>query len=270
MDKLDLQPNLAKYEWPDSNIKLARAEHPAAAITRMMDAAVAKGLSPGDLEKFIELHERVSDRFAEQQFNEAFARFHSERPKIVRRCENPQFKITRNGVRVNSKYASKEDIMHACLPTLTACGLTVSWGSPALSEGFVAIPCIVAHVGGHKRPTAYPFPTTTDARNTAPSPAQMWASTMSYAERYSLKAALGLTDVDDDDTDGNIPAGTDEPITEAQARDLNDLILETNANREAFLRFYSTRSHTTLKALADLPASQYLHAVQQLESKKRA
>jgi hypothetical protein len=74
--------------------------------------------------------------------------------------------------------------------------------------------------------------------------------------------------VDDDDTDGNEVSNGD-AITAEQARDLNDLIIETGANREAFLRFYGERSKTTLKALADLPASQFDHAIRQLEAKRK-
>ena len=240
----------------------------APTIETILARAVESGKSPDELGRLLDVYERMQAIKREAAFNEAFAAFQRERPRVVSRHENTQFQVTRLGTRRPSRYADKLDIMEPCGPVLSRHGLSVEWGSPTMtSDGnYLSVPCIVRHVDGFSKTTAYPFPVAPDSRNTSPNPQQRWASVMSYAERYSLKAALGITEAEEDDDDGN-QSGTGEPakrITEDQARSLQDFIVEVGADLARLKAYFK------VQALDELTQGQLENANRMLEERRKA
>ena len=67
---------------------------------------------------------------------------------------------------------------------------------------------------------------------------QAIGSTVSYLERYTLYAILGLASADQDD-DGHSAA---ELISEHEAANLESLIEEVKANKDQFLKFMKVNS----------------------------
>jgi hypothetical protein len=121
----------------------------------------------------------------------------------------------------------------------------------------VEVTCKINHINGHSQ----------DAKFTAPiDPAakvndmQKTASALSYARRYALQLALGITTTDEDD-DGQ--AGGLQVITEDQAIVLDDLITEVNADKNNFLKYLKVDS------LEVLPTGKYEQAVKALEAKRK-
>lgn len=234
-------------------------------VEAMIRIALDKGLNPTEL--YAILREERAQR-AEQAFNAAFAKFKAECPPIRKRSENVQFQVTRDGVRRASRYAALEDIDADTKPSLTANGLSYAWGDAVVNGETITMSCTVSHIGGHKRSSSVTMPHESKA---GASPQQKYASTISYLQRYSLIAALGLTTCDDD-LDGEHSGG--ETITEAQVEALNNLLIEIDdalraekklpIDREKFLKFLN------VSKLADLPLRDWDKAVNALNAKRKA
>lgn len=231
-------------------------------IEMILSQAVQAGRTGAELQSLLDVYERMQAKAAERAFNEAFAKFKAECPPIVRRTENPQFTVTRNGVRRPSRFASLADIGEAIDKPLGAVGLGYEWtDADTVSEpGKMRMGCIVRHAQGHVAAPKYvSFPL--DTAGAGSSPQQKVGSVTKYCMRYSLTAALGLTDCDDDDLDGNAPDGP--TITEDQAANLDKLLAETKSDGAAFLKY------AKVTRLLDVPAARYDELVRAIESKRK-
>lgn len=242
---------------------------PMAALTltsmpRLFELAVQKGSEGVEmLERLMALDERMSARRAAQEFAEAMARFKDTCPAVPRRTENEQFKVTRNGMKVSRRYATLEDTEATVRGPLGQCGLSFRWGDSKLEGGVLTLACIVSHVGGHSVSSSVSLPVESRA---GCSEAQKYGAVMTYAQRYSLIQALGLTTCDDD-VDGN--AEPEAAITPEQVLVLEDMIGRCPDGTRARLLKYTGETWGA-DTLEKLPASQYETLRGDLEKKLRA
>lgn len=245
-----------------ANLPATRTHEPVQepSIMLVIDRAVQSGRSTDELSALFALYERSEDRKAKAAFNKAVAAFKAERPPIVRRSENSQFKVTRNGTTTNRRYAALEDIEKAIGPTLAKFGLSYGWGDAKVEAGSLTIPCIVTHEAGHST-SALSMPVQIESKAGA-SDQQKMGIAQTYAMRYSLKAALGLTDVDEDDEDGNETAG--EPITENQAANLSAALDEFGRDKGKFLAMFKVPTFDAI------PATRYSEALAWIEKLREA
>jgi hypothetical protein len=248
-------------------IPVSQAVEPLAvvqpSIEMILSQAVQAGRTGAELQSLLDLYERMQAKKAEQAFNAALAAFKRTCQPIVRRTENPQFKVTRNGVTRPSRFASLADIGEAIDKPLGEVGLGYEWtDADTVSEpGKMRMGCVVRHAEGHVAAPKYvSFPL--DTAGAGSSPQQKVGSVTKYCMRYSLTAALGLTDSDDDDLDGNEAGGP--TITEEQASHLDRLLAETGSNSTAFMKF------SKVTRLLDIPAARYDELVRAIESKRKA
>ena len=79
------------------------------------------------------------------------------------------------------------------------------------------------------------------------SPQQKYGSTITYAQRYSLIARLGLTSCDDDN-DGNAPEPPGELVSEKQVRELIEVSEYVGANVQKFLALVDVTKFSEIKA----------------------
>lgn len=224
----------------------------------ILASAVKSGHSPEVLEKLVNLSIQMDKRAAESAFFAALSEFKRTCPPVVRRSINCQFeKVTRDGRTVKRSYASLEDIAATIREPLAACGLSYSWSSTNIDGGKLTMACVVSHIGGHSQSNAVTLPT--ESRGGANSQQQA-GSAMTYAQRYSLINALGLTSCDED-TDGNDDPADVEYITDGQAIELQDLIDHTKTERAKFLAWAGA------KVIAEIPASKFAAAKAMLVKK---
>jgi len=212
----------------------------------IISAAVASGMPPEALGKLVELAERMDANNARKAFSEAMARFGSICPPVQRKTENSQFQITRDGRKVNRMYASLDDIAATIRKPLAECGLSYRWSNAVVEGGKLTLTCIVSHELGHSEPSSITLPTESRA---GCSEAQKIGSVNTYAQRYSLVNALGLTSCDEDNDGNDEPVG--ECITEDQAIEIADLLDHSGADRGKFLEWAGVAS------IAEIPASKY-------------
>lgn len=221
-------------------------------ILGIIQFASQSGITPEGLEKLVAMWREEQARIAEREFADAMRRFQSRCPKIRKnRAVRGSFSFD---------YATLDHVAEIIQPHLDECGLSYSFDSEITETNGVAsvkVRTILRHAGGHKEIVTFAAPIDKGARMNEP---QKVASALSYARRYGLLLALGISTGGEDD-DGNRAGGTG-PITEAQAMDLEALIEEVSADRQKFLAFLR------VSRLTELPSRDYQRAVDALERKR--
>ena len=219
----------------------------AAAIFSMIERVASPPDVPIErIEQLFKLYTTMDAERARRSFNAAFAVMQPALPAIERR-----------GQAHNSKYARFEDIVAEIMPVLAANGFGLSFRVTE-SANKAIVSCILAHKDGHSERTEYAFPYDGSGSKNA---IQAIGSAVSYGKRYTMSALLGIATRDEDD-DGKA-AGAGELISEAQYKELADLIRETGSDVEKFLALGK------LESLSDMRACDFPKARGMLLAKKR-
>lgn len=183
--------NVIPYEPAEQ----AAPSHPLA----MLSTAVAKGMSPEVIKGFMDLQERWERNEAQRAYNEAFAAFKAEAVQIIRA------KTVDAGPLAGKKYAELYSVVDAVTPALSLHGLSASWKITKDEPQWIEVTCYLKHVKGHSESVTMGGPP--DAGG-AKNGIQARASTVSYLERYTLKAICGVAEKGDDTNGGK---GSPEP-----------------------------------------------------------
>lgn len=162
----------------------------------MLAMAVQQGAGIDMIERLMALQERMMAAEAKSKYDEAFSAFKAEAIQVIKRR-----KVT-DGPLKNKSYAELHDIVNAVTPALSRNGLSFSWKLTKDERDWIEVTCTVRHVGGHAEVVSMGGPPDTGGAKNA---IQARASAKTYLERYTLKAALGVAE-QDDDTDGAPPA----------------------------------------------------------------
>lgn len=240
-------------ERPGQPQGVAVASSSATALTPMdmLDRAVAQGASIETLEKLMGLQERWKAAEAKQAFDEAMASAKAEIPVIFK---NRTVDFTSAKGRTNYKHEDLAGIARQVDPILTKYGLSYRFRTSSLPNEPVTVTCIVSHRSGHSEEnTLSAGRDDTGNKNSI----QQIGSTITYLQRYTLKAALGLSASTDDDGRAVDASG---PINMEQAQELRDLIEKVGADSEKFCAVFKVESMT------DLPASRFDEAKKRLEA----
>ena len=222
----------------------------AATPMDMLRMAVSQGADLEKLERLMALQERWEAAQARKSYTEAFAAFKASAVRIIKNRE-----VT-DGPLKGKKYAELHAVVNAVTPQLSAHGLAASWKLTKDDPAWIEVTCTLTHVGGHSESVSMGGPP--DAGG-AKSPIQARASTVSYLERYTLKAITGLSE-QGDDLDGKSDAPR---VSAEQVANLQALIEETKTDKAKFLRYVKANS------LNDILESSYTTCVRMLEAKRR-
>lgn len=196
-------------------------QHPAPAMRQdsviamtspqnMLRLAVERGADLDQLERFMALSVQHEKREAEKAYNVAFAAFKAEGVKILKN------RNVTAGPLSGKKYAELFAVVNAITPALSRQGLSSSWRLSIDKPDWIEVTCTLKHVDGHSESVSMGGPPDAGGAKNA---IQARASTLSYLERYTLKAIAGVSEQEDDD-DGNgrpdiIPVGL---LTAGQAK----------------------------------------------------
>jgi hypothetical protein len=145
------------------------------------------------LEKLLAMKERWEADEARKAFNVAFAAFKAEAIDIVKNK-----KVT-DGPLKGKAYAELFSVVNAVTPALSRHGLSASWRLTKDEKDWIEVTCTIRHVLGHSEVVSMAGPPDSGGAKNA---IQARASTITYLERYTLKAACGLAE-QGDDNDGN-------------------------------------------------------------------
>lgn len=187
----------------------------------LLAMAVHQGADLDRLERLMALQERWEANEARKAMDDALSAFRGEPIDIVKR---KRVRIALDsGASINYAHAELSDICAAIGPALSKHGLTYRWDIHQ-QPGHIKVDCIVAHKAGHSFVVSMTAPPDTSGKK---NPIQQIASSVSYLERYTLNAALGLSSRgDDDDARGgrdvddsmNLQPGDEAKIVEGQER----------------------------------------------------
>lgn len=166
-----------------------------AAITPMgmLEKAVTSGASMEVVEKLLDLQDRWDAKQARRAFDEAMANAKAEIPSITK---NRAVDFTTQKGRTNYKYEDLDSVASAVGPALSKYGLSYRYRATSNVNEPVTVTCIISHRAGHfEELTLAAGRDDSGNKNSI----QAISSTMTYLQRISLKAALGLAVSNDDD-----------------------------------------------------------------------
>ncbi|MCJ8518973.1 hypothetical protein ABID21_001877 [Pseudorhizobium tarimense] len=221
----------------------------------MLDRAVSQGASVETLSKLMDLQERWESNQARRAFAAAMSAVKSELPRIVK---TRKVDFTTSKGRTNYQYEDLAGIMDQVGPVLSRHGLSVRYRTTAEPNQPIAVTCIIEHSDGHHEENTL-MAGRDDSGNK--NSIQQIGSTVTYLQRYTLKAALGLAAAADDDG-----AKADENsgvITEAEREIVLGLIDETESDIEKFC------AALQIESIAAMPAAKFRRAIGMLEAKKK-
>lgn len=239
-------------------VAMREAETLPAAVTpmAMIDRALASGAPVETLEKLLALQERWEASQARKAFDEAMAHARAE---IVPIIKNRVVDFTSSKGRTHYKHEDLAGIARSVNPILARHGLSYRFRTTNLPNEPVTVTCVVAHRLGHSEEN-----TLCAARDESGNKNSIQAvgSTVTYLQRYTLKASLGLAAADDDDGNGaSKDAGA---ISEEQLAHLRRLISDLEMDEGKISAFAKVDS------LANLPARDFDKIASAINDQARA
>lgn len=230
----------------------------SAALMRLIErAATSADLDVAKLEHLLAVKAQWEATEARKAFMVAKAAFKSEAPSLVKN-KRVAFASRGGGAGTEYDYATLDSVADAVNPVLSRHDLSYSWETEQLEGGVVRVTCILTHIMGHsERVSLQAGADQSGSKNNI----QAIGSTVSFLERYTLLAALGMATKGQDTDAGYQAAG---PITAEQKDALIALMKEIGADTKKFLNFLG------IEALDNLHASRFDFARQCLEKKRGA
>ena len=224
---------------------LKKGEVQAMTPNRLLEIAVQGNADVDKLEKLMELQIRWEDREAEKAFNEASSAFRSECPTIAKTLTGHQ-----------SKYAGLSETIDQIKPLLLKNGLSYTWKTGQDGEN-ISVTCKVTHLQGHSEETSLSAaPDTSGSKQ----PIQAIGSTVSYLQRYTLYAVLGLTSSEMDNDGGNIADSV--LCTVWQSNEILEQMTELDVKTDIFYKVLK------IKDLSEMTVDKYHEAISQLNIKR--
>lgn len=217
----------------------------AAVVTpmEMLDRAVTQGASVETLSQLMALQERWEANQARKAFDEAMAAAKANMPAIIK---TRKVDFTSNKGRTNYQYEDLASIMNQIGPVLSANGLSVRYRTTAEPNQPISVTCIISHRMGHSEENTL-MAGRDDSGNK--NSIQAIGSTVTYLQRYTLKAALGLAAAaDDDGGKADETAGDTATITDVQAGIIRELIEKAQLTNDRFCEHWKVDAVTEIQA----------------------
>lgn len=184
--------------------EIIEVESPSRELTNpnpsaLLMLAVQRGDDMQRIAQLMDLQDRWEANEARKAYNIAFANFKAEAVTLVRNK-----KVTAGPLQGKS-YAELHAVVNAITPALSQYGLSAAWKLTKDEKDWIEVTCTLKHAGGHSEFVSMGGPPDVGG---AKNPIQARASTVSYLERYTLKAIVGLSEQDDDDDGGHTDRDT--------------------------------------------------------------
>jgi hypothetical protein len=180
-------------------------------------------------ERLLAARRQEEDRVAERAFNAALSQAKGElQPVLKTRAVDFTGKT---GTRTKYKYEAFADVARVVDPVFQKHGLSYRFSVEQTLDQ-VRVTCIVSHADGYSERTS--LEGKIDAGSTGMSLVQALGSVLTYLQRYSLRAAIGLAAAIDDD--GKAAGGASPRISAEEAQALRKLIDETGRSETTLLR----------------------------------
>jgi hypothetical protein len=226
---------------------------PLPTVAAPMDI-VRAALQTGNVEMYREavaLAKEMDAIAARKAFDNAIADAKAEIPTIRK---NREVDFTSSKGRTNYRFEDLAEIARTVDPILGKHGLSYRFRVTSNLNEPIAVTCIVSHRAGHSEETTLHAGRDESGNKNS---IQGIGSTITYLQRYTLKAALGLAASQDDDARASEqeqseeytpPAGS---ISRAQVEELRMALEDKGASEKAFLAWAKQ------KRLEDIPSEHF-------------
>ena len=168
------------------------------------------------------------DRAAERAFNLAMSQAKGMLSPVLK-TRDVDF-TSAKGTRTKYKYEAFADVAKSVDPVFATHGLSYRF-SIAQDGDKLTVTCVISHSDGHSERIS--LEGKVDPGSTGMSNVQALGSALTYLQRYSLRAAIGLAAGVDDD--GRGAGGTSPKIVDEQANELRQLFDETGRSAATML-----------------------------------
>lgn len=160
-------------------------------VDTFISQAIASNQPVENMEKLFALREKVKAEYAREQFVTSLSGFQSECPVI----EKTKKVMNKDGLSVRYQFAPIDSIVKQIKLPLAKYGFSYTW-EVKNEPGFITAIAIITHSLGHSQSSEFKIPINTEGYMTAP---QKYASALTFAKRYSLCNALGISTGEEDD-----------------------------------------------------------------------
>ena len=175
---------------------------------QLIALALEKGADLATIEKLMDLQERFESGQARKAYTAAMSSFKQEAPAVMIKGDRANF----GAGKAAYNYANLGSIAQEITGLLGKYSLSASWETAQDEKGFVVVSCHITHVAGHRETVTLRGPADTSGSK---NPIQAIGSTVTYLQRYTLLAVLGLATGDDDDGE---PRQQREPIQQPKSK----------------------------------------------------
>lgn len=218
---------------------------------------IQNGAELGSVKEMLAMSRELAADQARRAFDAALSAAKAEIPPILK---NRVVDFTSAKGRTNYRHEDMGEIARTVDPILARHGLSYRFRTEQENGGAIKVTCVVAHRDGHAEENAL---TASRDESGNKNNIQAVGSTITYLQRYTLKAALGLAASNDDDGRKHGQAEEDSDLVNIEQRDeLLKLINETSTDVALFCKYYK------IEAVPDLPASKFESAKKRLVAKK--
>ncbi len=233
--------------------EVARTDQDVLTPLTMIDKALSSGATPETLEKLMSLQERWEENQARKAFIASMALARAKFGPILKRND---------GYLSRYKYETLSDVMAAVDGPLGDHGFSYDWITEDVDGGRIRVTCVITHEAGHSRKNSL----SGDPKETADAKANMngfqrMGGAVTYLQRYTLKAALGIAA--DKDTDG---ASRDKIVEGSQTVNADEFIYLRKLIEDCGAVEAKVLASVNAEALETMTQKQYREAVSKLQA----
>lgn len=196
---------------------------------QLIALALERQADPITLSKLMDLQERWESGKARKAFVAAMTAFKQEAPAVLRKGDTVDFTTVKG--RTHYNYAKLGSIVQEITAILGKNELSASWNT-CQDGNNVTVTCHVIHVAGHRESVTLTGPIDESGNKNR---IQAVGSTVTYLQRYTLLAALGLATGEDDDGRGGRPE-LKEPQKKANGEEKKDDLKLTVSIKDVSLK----------------------------------
>jgi hypothetical protein len=222
----------------------------------MISRAIESGLSTDMIDKLMDLQERHERNLGRKAFDNAIAAAKAEIPTIGK---NREVDFTSQKGRTNYKYEDLAGIAKVIDPILSAHGLSYRYKTSQEGDQ-VQVTCVLSHREGYSEETSLSASRDNSGNKNS---IQAVSSTITYLQRYTLKAALGLAAGQDDDGQGSERDEDREPLDPARVAHIRKELEALGVEEAAFCEYLKVDN------LMEMPTGRFSDACSALSSKRR-
>lgn len=249
-----------------SNVTVLRNDEPLTPISygstpltpmAMMSHALMNGASIEMIKEIRALQKEIEASEARKAFDAALAAAKAEFP-VITKNRRVSYE-TQDKKKTEYVHEDLAEIARAVDPILGKHGLSYRFETKSEINSPIVVTCILGHRDGHSVTNTLMAGRDDSGKKNA---IQQMGSTITYLQRYTLKAALGLASSADDD---GRSIGEEEPgtISDDEAGVLQERLVQSKSDINRFLSFFKVES------LYDLPSARLEEAHRRIDAKER-